>query len=131
MNTEYTAADAHAAVERGAAWLDEHCADWFKEIDLSQLNLSDPEVCVLGQTARCLLDEEPTFDRYGKVLDFYAENTTRDRVGGSRQKWASSRGFDIEYADVKQWRLGMHPARYEMLTIAWRLYIQERLGVAQ
>lgn len=36
-------------VARGAAWLDEHYPDWWKAVDLAVLDVSQCDVCVLGQ----------------------------------------------------------------------------------
>ena len=35
-------------VDRGVALLDQRWPDWWKNVELSDLNLSDPENCVLG-----------------------------------------------------------------------------------
>src|SRR5438309_1704809 len=41
--------DLQAAVQRGAAWLDEHQPDWWRKIDTQLLDLNNPCRCVLGQ----------------------------------------------------------------------------------
>ena len=121
----YTAEMAHAAARKGAAWLDKRCPNWINEIDLEILNLRSPDVCVLGQTAECLLPgKEPDYsDRlnYSDVVAAYAPRR--------QQAWATALGFNIPidvrsttdyiYSDVG--------IAYEMLTIAWRELIRERL----
>lgn len=114
--SEYTAADAHAAAARGAAWMDEKCPTWFQEIDLRTLDLSDPVYCVLGQTATCLVgpadDEGLDYsDPYFRVLKHFGKT--------SLAPWTRRRGFYKPDADIT----------WEMLTIAWREIIRERLGV--
>lgn len=125
MRTDYTPEMAHAAARRGADWLDRRCPGWVQRIDLEVLQLSDPEVCVLGQTAACLLQRETTRDRYGQVISEFG--------GTDRYRWAAGRGFDIVYA--QHYAAGAvsqdNTARYEMLTIAWRELIRGRLETAE
>jgi hypothetical protein len=109
--TDYTPEMAHAAVARGAAWLDEQCPDWFREINLERLNVTSPTFCVLGQTAKCLLGQKPDGhamrDGYGAVLE--------------HNQW------QLHVIDLGFGAWGR--ASYEMLTIAWKLEIQRRLGL--
>lgn len=119
--SHYTAADAHAAVARGAAWLDEQCPNWPAEIDLDRLQLNDGYTCILGQTANCIIGEPggTDDDGFSRVLDTFAPT-------GEDAEWAIGLGFDVQCncrtaADNK--------ARYEMLQIAWEECIRERLAV--
>jgi hypothetical protein len=119
----YTAEVAHAAAERGARWMDEHCPDWASKIDLDELRMSETDLCILGQTARCVLPDNARphygeFEYWAVVRHFAPEfaHTT----------WAAERGFDI---DDKYEPIGddSGTAEYEMLTIAWHEQIRQRL----
>jgi hypothetical protein len=118
----YTPEMATAAVERGAAWLDEHCPDWVMHIDLTTLELGNQSACVLGQMAECFLGKPVLGRRFTRVLDHFEQGTT----------WAEIHGFDVPihrfdpdtcgqecYAELK--------ARYEMLTLAWLTYVRQRV----
>lgn len=123
MNDTYTPEQAHAAVERGAAWMDEHCPKWVGLIELRVLQLRNSDTCVLGQTATCLVgpsgprDFTPGFYR---VLDEYP---TLDTCG---------LGFNIPLARTGDLQSRRQEARtrYEMLDIAWRTYIEARRAAA-
>lgn len=117
----YTAEEAHAAVARGAAWLDQKCPDWVDKIDLGMLNLRNPHLCVLGQTAECLIPEdaprESHWSGYGDVVFHYRWVEKDFSVSGP--DWF---GFDVSLAgDLTEER-----AEYEMLTIAWQELIRQR-----
>lgn len=122
VSTEYTAADAHAAVERGAAWLDSECPDWVTEINLDDLDLGNAELCVLGQTAHRLPESKPRQEigaddtGYWMVLHGY----------GLERWWAIENGFLTPELTARE-----YDVETEMLSIAWREYIRQRLGVAQ
>lgn len=121
MIPEFTAEQAHKAVARGAAWLDETCPTWVREIDLDALDLGEPELCVLGQTARCLIPAEsrPNDDFDGDYLTYH---DVIHHVGhGPFDDWAPEHGFNApSHGDSAN-------AEFEMLTIAWREYIRQRL----
>lgn len=119
MAEKYTAEMAHAAVARGAAWLDSKCPDWVGKIDLEALDLGSPELCMLGQTAACLgaraepADAQPDYwDVLGMLgLEVFAP-------------WQADHGFDVPNCLSEHSTLA-----YEMLTIAWKELIRERLAV--
>lgn len=114
--TEYTAEMAHAAARKGAAWMDEHCPGWVDQIDLDMLNMGCGEACILGQTTKCLLgDKYENYDSFGVVMDEYPDLD------------AVENGFDVTFQGA---RIGEGRARYEMLTIAWKELIRERLAAA-
>lgn len=125
-STTYTPEMAHAAAQRGARWLDKRCPNWFREIDLARLDLRSGTACVLGQTAQCLLpeDDRPADADFEFVMDHYAP------WAGSR--WARRLGFEIPtvggmaFDDV--YRERERETWWEMLTIAWREIIRERLA---
>jgi hypothetical protein len=117
--TDMTAAKAHAAVKRGAAWLDKNCPDWIDHVDLEQLQLSRADHCLLGQTAACLLGDLPTrtYARtYMGVLKKFGQN---------RSRWAERKGF-LSFL-VSTGPLSTGWVTFEMLTIAWKELIRERL----
>lgn len=117
----YTAEMAHAAVARGAAWLDKKCPDWPNEIDVQTLNLGSPSHCILGQTADCILGPQGTTtqptDGFGRVMS---------RIAKDRPIWAERRGFLSFLAPDRQNRRETF-VTYEMLTIAWKELIRQRL----
>lgn len=116
--TEYTAAMAHAAVARGAAWLDKRCPQWVSHIDLEVLDLGRPDYCILGQTAVCLVPKAMLKARPGIA---YSAVLSRFRIN-EWGKWSPEHGFDVFD--------GRNTAAYEMLGIAWKVLIRERLAVS-
>lgn len=127
---EYTPEMVHEAVARGADWLYEKCPNWISEIDLAKLDLESPDRCVLGQTVECLTGSVSRYNGYSVVLAHFREAS----------QWATEHGFDVlgphegrpdkEIAECRNDCRGEMAARYEMLTIAWREYIRERLAVS-
>lgn len=102
--------EVHAAVLRGAEWLDEHCPDWMDHVNLDALQLQSPQYCVLGQTAECLLkDAYPRRADFGDVVGEFQELSNPEEFG-----------FEIGYPS------GGVFASYEMLNIAWRELIRTR-----
>lgn len=118
--TEYTAEMAHQAAARGAQWMDKHCPDWVNELNLERLDLSNSEVCVLGQTARCLMPHTPWgfSPAYLQVVDVYWPR--------ARHGMATRLGFNVPSECRNTGQL----SAYEMLTIAWQELIRERLEAA-
>jgi hypothetical protein len=106
-----TAERAHEVAAVGADWMDERCPGWAQRINLDDLNLGDPYLCILGQTVDCLVPAEKRSYRnsgFGDVLDYYVG----DRL--SANDWANERGFDTR------------TMQYEMLQIAWVEQIRRR-----
>lgn len=127
MNDTYTTEMAHAAVQRGAEWLDQKCPDWAERIDLTALDLAEPACCVLGQTADCLVGTEKM--RGGRAAEFRLEGgywRVLDSLGyGPFSAWQREHGFDAPLGR------GIEASEaYAMLTIAWTELIRERLAVA-
>lgn len=130
MISTYTPADAHAAVVRGAAWLDRECPDWAQKIDLAELDFSDSGLCVLGQTADCIVG--PSAD----PNDIYANHgywrVVNAKAPTDHEPWSEDLGFDVPepaFAEFSgRWEREID-ARYEMLKIAWAECIRERLTV--
>jgi hypothetical protein len=112
---EYTAEMAHVAAARGAAWLDKRCPDWPREIDKGKLDLSDADVCILGQTATCLVGGEPSYadseNGFTRAANHFWPNSDAwpVRLGFEKPSWGKTR------------------IAYEMLTIAWKEQIRQRL----
>lgn len=122
---KYTAEEAYAAVARGASWLDQKCPEWTDMIDLEKLSLRSPHMCILGQTAKCLIPEDAPIEfthwsGYGDVVLYYRAVKHDFLVTD-----ASYYGFDIrppdELYDPKE-----ETAAYEMLDIAWQELIRAR-----
>jgi hypothetical protein len=110
---QYTAQMATEAAARGAEWMDAHCPGWESKIDLRLLNMQNPGVCILGQTAECVIGDkrrQPFRPDYFSVLAACPDVSPRDI------------GFSTPAAN---W-LGQD-TMFEMLTIAWRELIIERL----
>lgn len=115
MTAIFTSEDAFAAVRLGAAWLDSKCPDWFEEIDLEKLDLEYADTCILGQAAPCLISGSASYMfRYHRVTEFY----------GMSPAWIIDHGFNAPNAATKP-----ATAEFEMLGIAWRELIRERLAV--
>lgn len=126
-----TPEEVYERVERGMAWLDEHCPNWVDEINLSRLDLGDGNQCVLGQTAECLLPDykvttphECSCGLCGKP-DYMA---VVDAFADLESEGPDAYGFDtwVDWAEPYETR-----TTYEMLTIAWKEKIQERLSARQ
>jgi hypothetical protein len=115
--SKYTAKMAHEAAARGAAWLDEQCPNWANEINLDRLNLASATFCVLGQTAKCLLGQPNP--RKSAMRGGYDEVRYRHPAADTG-KWALKNGFAPD--TWEDWGTAA-----EMLTIAWRELIRERL----
>lgn len=119
--SKYTAEMAHEAVARGAAWLDEKCPQWVSHIDLEELDLQNGDHCVLGQTATCLVGKarDPNVSGYARV--------TRRRGVDPNGPWVAERGFQVPWLWMDY---AKETVAYEMLTIAWKELIRERLAVS-
>lgn len=127
--TEYTAEDAHIAVSRGAAWLDKRYPAWFKAINLHTLDLHSADYCVLGQTADVLVpassDDFVSVSPYEAALMHFAR---KDQV-----RWAARYGFNLPKLQLDEFSERAereYQIYYEMLTIAWKVYIRSRLAVS-
>lgn len=109
-------------VAAGAAFLDEHDPEWWREgveraIDLDSLDLGSGDLCVLGQ--RCPLElrseEDEPYSMFGSALS--------GLFGGFRiDEWAMSLGFTCGH------NLGLDGTdrEWDALTAEWALVIRER-----
>jgi len=96
---------AEQAVAKGAAWLDEHYPRWVDAIDLATLELSDCEMCMLGQVWNNHIPADERGQIFAQVRhrivvfqgieDGYNILTARHLIKGGRQ--AGELGF---YADT-------------------------------
>lgn len=122
--SDYTPEMAHDYAARGAAWLDRKCPGWEDRISLDVLNLADADMCVLGQTATCILGPEAyRRDEEGELYGYWrVHRAERWTVRGDEQVCL---GFDVPHGGT----FAEGDTRYEMLTIAWRQLIRERLAV--
>lgn len=121
---KFTAEAAYAAVDRGIAWLDEKCPNWFNEIDLDRLQMRDSFDCILGQTVNCLapelLEVSPDVAGFWLVLDKY--NSGHASFSVNDDNWAESLGFDVTISRTSK----ELSTTFEMLQIAWTERIKER-----
>jgi hypothetical protein len=121
MSEQFTAEQAHAAVARGAAFLDKKCPGWELEIDLAKLDISRGDACVLGQTAHCLTKGAVQSRRD----DSFQEALFRITRSANQVSWGYKRGFCLSNAGSSRER----DTAYEILRIAWSVLIRERLAV--
>lgn len=99
-------------VERGAKWLDGKYPDWWRDVNLSKLKMSNGHRCILGQTAKSLASEcAPGFTGYDRVLWKY---------GHYRDKWATRHGFSAIYSE-----------EWSMLECAWSEQVSQREEAAK
>ena len=110
----YTPERARAASAKGVVFLKERCSDWRAIVDKNKLDMSNPRLCMLGQTAPCLLGaagdpcDEP-FDYHDVVRAFSPDDYTGSDM------WAIEHGFDVPYAGNYSIKIMW----YEMLKCAW------------
>lgn len=114
---------AAKAVERGAAWADEHRPEWVDDIDLDQLRMCSGRTCILGQIARAL---DPTGDtgywdvaHVGRFVDRHGTCITA-LLGMSRRLTgpeATELGFTVEDSVVYD---------YGHLDVAWTALVRDR-----
>jgi hypothetical protein len=123
---QFTAEQVHAAVARGAAWLDRRYPDWAKAIDVHTLDLYDGDHCILGQTASVLISEDAEdaigLTPYAAALNHFAPE--------AQGKWAARYGFDVPRLRINESERANreYMIYYEMLTLAWLVLIRERLA---
>lgn len=79
----------------GSQWLDENFPGWEREIDLGELDITDCEVCVLGQALKKHASQGESGYDYGCDLGGTAEV--------SRGRWSWNHGFLSQF-DEPLWR---------------------------
>lgn len=111
--------DAKLAVKRGINWLDENHPGWEMEIDLSLLNMSECEECVIGQAV----------GDYSKVTRA-AAGTPTEAYSGKAAVWAVEHGFECPGVVAYQEFTGNRSASYTYreLDVLWSDEVQRRLG---
>lgn len=97
-------------VERGAQLLDEIEPGWFQRIDLTDLDLSDPTCCVLGQIYE-------DFSNGVHVIEVRFPDVPH-RFLDEAHDWYIETGFDIAGSESSE--------IFEELTVAWQALIQAR-----
>jgi hypothetical protein len=110
-------------VKRGARWLDEHWPDWWREVDLSTLNLASSCDCVLGQLGR---DYTAVANHFSLVLS----EDERDLVDGFNlfEQWVMP-NLGLDDVDMQNFGFEYAPwegVTYENLQEAWADAITER-----
>jgi hypothetical protein len=128
-----TPEQAYAAARKGAAWMDAHCPTWVDEIDTEKLDLSDLELCILGQTAECLVPEDSGAracspdagcEVCAEPLDYHHVTSYYWAEIEDAGETVGSLGFSAPITA----RADTMETDYEMLTIAWRQIIRERIA---
>lgn len=88
-----TTTPTEAAVQRGAAVLDDLMPGWAARVDVLALDLAYTDRCVLGQL---FANEDPRGDGMGYEPGLTAvSGIPADQGGGHRQRWAAAHGFDM------------------------------------
>lgn len=102
-------------VERGAAWLDAVRPGWELDLDLSDLELSCPENCVLGQLFGMAAYESATFlESTYNVANGYGYVEWMLGVADHPDLWMEEHGF----ADLQH--------RYDVLQDEWLECVKAR-----
>lgn len=107
------------AVKKGVLWLDENHDGWEFKIDLSKLQMSNCERCVIGQAVGNYwrtTAEEARKMRESEVEDF--ENYL------SGDEWAAEHGFDVNTVENGT----QYSVSYAALEAAWVEVLNDRLG---
>ncbi|HSX24705.1 MAG TPA: hypothetical protein VLG69_01940 [Candidatus Andersenbacteria bacterium] len=102
------ASGAMKRVRRGAAVLDQQCANWYMDIDLDELQLKYRETCILGQL----------YKRYHLGL-------SKLQLSG---RGGISCGFVITGTERRIKNANKKLAAWHRLENCWRIVIQERLA---
>lgn len=136
--TDYTPEIAYKAAAKGAKLMDQLCPGWTLLLDVQALELEEPSMCILGQTAHCVTkgeSESGHFYSYQSALDRVVEEVNKRR----RVHFTNSIALSIENGFCIVWEDDMgdecgeqeeeNEARWEMLNIAWRQEISNRSGV--
>jgi len=98
---------------RGAKLLDEKRPGWHRIINRDILDIQDPEYCVLGQQ-----------DGYNDMIEeFFGDLHCQE----ARREY-TRHGFDLS---VKAYNSEDSDLRFDMLNLAWRHEITERLNADQ
>lgn len=124
----YTPKMVNDCVARGIKFIEQYCSDWFENTDLDKLAMKDPELCMLGQNGRCIL--ERIGRSYGRIKSGYAqvvEIFSSSRLA-SDCAWTAYHGFNIRYSNDGD---SENATRWEMLQLAWVTAIKERLALAE
>jgi hypothetical protein len=100
------------AVKKGANWMDENYPGWALSINLSELDMSNCDSCIIGQAA---------MDAYWRITDNAAS------AAGYYEhphEWADEHGFDAAYIYDPDKRLNV----FRYLEDLWTDEVKKRLG---
>jgi hypothetical protein len=107
-------------VAAGMAFLDEHDAPWWREIDLETLDLGSGGRCVLGQ--RCPAEVYSASDQGDTAYAAMAKKWSGSIFDEDADRWAVARGFQAgEYDDGT-----LFSDQYDQLTAEWARLIRAR-----
>lgn len=120
-----TITPTEAAVQRGAAVLDDLLPGWAERIDVLALDLAYTDRCVLGQLFAA---DDPRGDGMGYEPGLTAvSGLPDDRDLAQRRTWAAAHGFDmppLDEDDDTDWAERAHG--YVELTGLWAAEIRRR-----
>jgi hypothetical protein len=107
-------------VAAGAGFLDEHDPEWWREIDLDELDLGSSYGCILGQ--RCPMEVYNRGELGDTRYTAMAKHLSGIVSGRDADRWAAARGFQSGDADPDD----EGDAEYAALTAEWKRVITER-----
>ena len=144
----WAATDVAARVEKGAKWLDKVKPNWYLDIDIPNLDISDGSFCICGQVF--MEEADLTLDEYDEiqyengyeyavqeVIDPYSEDgDTAERLGFNTLP-KRDRLFEIPdhivatfaYDGAPAYRAPyrMQKVEWELLATEWILQIEKRV----
>lgn len=111
--------DAKLAVKRGINWLDENYPRWASYIDITKLDMSECEECVIGQAV----------GEYSQITRRAVGAPSSERYSSSAV-WAVQHGFESPGTIVYQEITGDRSASYgyKELDTLWSEEVRKRLG---
>lgn len=113
--------DTKLAVKKGTAWLDENHPGWVSKIDLSTLQMSNCERCVIGQAVG---QYWRTTAEAARVL---RESGVEDEDYFSGDMWAAEHGFDVPEKEIIPGTFN-YTGNYKALEEAWVEVVKDRQG---
>lgn len=115
--------DIKLAVKKGTAWLDENHPGWVSKIDLSNLQMSNCERCIIGQAVGQYWQTIAREAR--KLRECGFESETDEYLSGNM--WAAEHGFDISPNPAMPDHY-VYTRDYKQLESAWVEVVKDRLG---
>lgn len=116
-----TRSEESKAVSRGARLLDKVKPGWFKKVHPEELDMSNPEMCILGQT----------FKRYGSAVERIAKEAPRRgiRVHLDGFKYIDSGYYGFDYGSLDGTRSANEV--YDELGQEWVKQLERRRKAAK